>query len=153
MRTGRASSHASRSSSRKWCSSFSAPCRVASGRSTLATALVATGFGYQSARRAWQGTVAAHVLPRVRDLRRLGAASLDLCWTAAGRFDAYYEWGLNPWDLAAGALICSEAGGRVEIIPGRLIVATTPELFDPFRALLVDAGATDIPPGTEPRHW
>jgi myo-inositol-1(or 4)-monophosphatase len=129
------------------------PCQVASGRSTLATALVATGFGYRSARRQWQGGVAARVLPRVRDIRRLGAAALDLCWTAGGRFDAYYEWGLNPWDLAAGALICAEAGGRVHVFPGRLIVATTPELFDPFCTLLTDAGATDVPPGPEPKLW
>jgi myo-inositol-1(or 4)-monophosphatase len=128
-------------------------CQVASGRSSLATALVATGFGYQPARREWQGGVAAHVLPRVRDLRRFGAASLDLCWTAGGRYDAYYEWGLNPWDLAAGALICAEAGGRVETFPGRLIVATTPELFDSFCDLLAAAGATDIPAGPEPKHW
>jgi myo-inositol-1(or 4)-monophosphatase len=129
------------------------PCRVASGRSTLATALVATGFGYQAARREWQGEVAAHVLPRVRDLRRFGAASLDLCWTAGGRFDAYYEWGLNPWDLAAGALICAEAGGQVATFPSRLIVATTPELFAPLCTLLIAAGATDSQPGPEPRHW
>ena len=128
-------------------------CRVATGRSTLATALVATGFGYQSARREWQGAVAAHVVPRVRDIRRFGAAALDLCWTAGGRYDAYYEWGLNPWDLAAGALICAEAGGRVEAFPGRLVVASTPELFDPFCELLVEAGATDIPSGPEPRFW
>jgi myo-inositol-1(or 4)-monophosphatase len=129
------------------------PCRVASGRSTLATALVATGFGYRPARREWQGGVAAHVLPRVRDIRRLGAAALDLCWTAGGRFDAYYEWGLNPWDLAAGALICAEAGARVRVFAGRLIVATTPELFDPFCDLLIEAGATDIPQGPEPALW
>jgi len=103
-----------------------APARVATGRSTLATALVATGFG---------------------------SAALDLCWTAGGRYDAYYEWGLNPWDLAAGALICAEAGGRVEAFPGRLIVATTPELFGPFCDLLASAGATDIPPGPEPKFW
>jgi myo-inositol-1(or 4)-monophosphatase len=129
------------------------PCRVASGRSHLSTALVATGFGYQSARRAWQGEVAAHLLPRVRDIRRFGAASLDLCWTGGGRYDAYYEWGLNPWDLAAGALICQEAGGRVEAFPGRLIVASTPELFDPLCDLLTEAGATDVPAGPEPRFW
>jgi myo-inositol-1(or 4)-monophosphatase len=128
-------------------------CRVAAGRSTLATALVATGFGYQAARREWQGAVAAYVVPRVRDIRRFGAAALDLCWTAGGRYDAYYEWGLNPWDLAAGALICAEAGGRVEAFPGRLIVASTPELFDPVCELLVVAGATDIPSGPEPRFW
>jgi myo-inositol-1(or 4)-monophosphatase len=126
---------------------------VASGRSTLATALVATGFGYQPARRAWQGAVAAHVVPRVRDIRRFGAAALDLCWTGGGRYDAYYEWGLNPWDLAAGALVCREAGGRVEAFPGRLIVASTPELFGPFCELLTEAGATDVPGGPEPRFW
>jgi myo-inositol-1(or 4)-monophosphatase len=129
------------------------PCRVASGRSTLATALVATGFGYQPARREWQGEVVARMLPRVRDIRRFGAASLDLCWTAGGRFDAYYEWGLNPWDLAAGALVCQEAGGRVEAFPGRLIVASTPELFGPLCELLAEAGATDVPAGPEPRFW
>jgi myo-inositol-1(or 4)-monophosphatase len=129
------------------------PCRVAAGRSSLATALVATGFGYQPARREWQGAVVAHVLPRVRDVRRFGSAALDLCWTAGGRYDAYYEWGLNPWDLAAGALVCQEAGGRVEAIPGRVIVATTPELFGPLCDLLVEAGATDVPPGPEPRFW
>ncbi len=128
-------------------------CRVASGRSTLPTALVGTGFGYLPARREWQGAVAARLLPRVRDIRRVGAASLDLCWTAGGRYDVYYEWGLNPWDLAAGALICQEAGGRVESLPGRLIVAATPELFEPFCALLAEAGATDIPPGPEPNFW
>jgi myo-inositol-1(or 4)-monophosphatase len=130
-----------------------APCRVAAGRSTLSTALVATGFGYRSQRREWQGSVAARVLPRVRDIRRFGAASLDLCWTAGGRYDCYYEWGLNPWDLAAGALICAEAGGRVEVLPGRLIVAAPPELWEPLHQLLVEAGATDVPDGPEPALW
>lgn len=130
-----------------------ARCTVAHGRSTLATALVATGFGYQAERRAWQGSVAAHVVPRVRDLRRFGAAALDLCWAAGGRYDAYYEWGLNPWDLAAGALICQEAGGRVEALPGRLIVATTPELFDPLCELLLEAGGGEAREGTEPKFW
>ncbi len=129
------------------------PCRVAAGRSSLATALVATGFGYRPERREWQGAVAAHLLPRVRDLRRFGSAALDLCWTAGGRWDAYYEWGLNPWDLAAGALICAEAGGRVEAFSGQLIVATTPELFGPFSELLAEAGATEIPEGPEPQFW
>jgi myo-inositol-1(or 4)-monophosphatase len=129
------------------------PVRVAAGRSTLATALVATGFGYQRARREWQAAVAARIIPRVRDIRRFGAAALDLCWTAGGRFDAYYEWGLNPWDLAAGALICAEAGGRVQAFPGRLIVASTPELFGPLSELLAEAGATDVPAGPEPKFW
>jgi fructose-1,6-bisphosphatase/inositol monophosphatase family enzyme len=129
------------------------PCRVAAGRSTLPTALVATGFGYRRERRQWQGAVAAKVLPEVRDLRRFGSAALDLCWTAGGRYDAYYEWGLNPWDLAAGALIAAEAGARVGILPGRLIVAATPELFEPLCDLLREAGGLEAPPGPEPAFW
>jgi myo-inositol-1(or 4)-monophosphatase len=129
------------------------PCRVASGRSSLPTALVATGFGYRSARREWQAEVARRVIPSVRDIRRFGSAALDLCWTAGGRYDAYYEWGLNPWDLAAGALICEEAGGRVEALPGRLIVAAPPDLFDPLCELLASAGGMDAPPGNEPAFW
>ena len=127
--------------------------RVASGRSTLDTALVATGFGYQSQRRAWQAQVLTRILPSVRDVRRFGAASLDLCWVAGGRFDAYYEWGLNPWDLAAGELICTEAGGRAEPLEGRVIVASTAELFGPLCDLLAEAGALDPPDGTEPKLW
>ena len=130
-----------------------APCRVADGRSTLPTALVATGFGYASARRAWQAQVAGQVLPRVRDLRRFGSAALDLCWVAGGRLDAYYEWGLNPWDLSAGRLICQQAGGRVGILEGRTVVATVPGLYDPLVALLDTAGGLAPPGGEEPRHW
>lgn len=81
-----------------------------STRADLSTALVATGFGYQSDVRRAQAEVVARVLPAVRDIRRLGSAALDLAWTAAGRYDAFYEYGLNAWDLAAGALICSRAG-------------------------------------------
>ncbi len=130
------------------------PCVVAEGRSTLATSLVGTGFGYNADRRAWQAEVAAHVLPRVRDLRRFGSAALDLCWVAGGRLDAYYEWGLNPWDLSAGAVICREAGGRVDVGAERLITATTPSLRDPLAALLHAAGGYQPPPdGPEPTTW
>jgi myo-inositol-1(or 4)-monophosphatase len=129
------------------------PVHVAEGRSTLATALVATGFGYRTERRAWQAEVMVTVLPAVRDIRRFGSAALDLCWVAGGRFDAYYEWGLNPWDLSAGTVICREAGGVVDILEGRLIVATTPSLAAPVRDLLIASGGTTPPDGTEPRHW
>ena len=62
--------------------------------------------------------MAARLLPRVRDIRRFGAAALDLAWTAAGRYDAYYERGLNAWDLAAGELLCVRAGLAVrELAP------------------------------------
>jgi myo-inositol-1(or 4)-monophosphatase len=76
----------------------------------MATALVATGFGYDAEVRRAQSVVAARLLPEVRDLRRFGAAAIDLAWTACGRLDAYYEHGLNAWDLAAGGLICERAG-------------------------------------------
>jgi myo-inositol-1(or 4)-monophosphatase len=72
--------------------------------------MVATGFAYESSVRAAQAEVAARVLPRVRDLRRMGSAALDLAWTACARYDAYYERGLQRWDSAAGALMCSCAG-------------------------------------------
>jgi myo-inositol-1(or 4)-monophosphatase len=81
-----------------------------STRSDLATTLVATGFGYDSAVRAYQAEVVGRLLPRVRDIRRFGSAALDLAWTAAGRYDAFYERGLNAWDLAAGELLCLRAG-------------------------------------------
>jgi myo-inositol-1(or 4)-monophosphatase len=84
-----------------------------SERAELETAMVATGFGYESAVRARQAAVVARVLPRVRDIRRFGAAALDLAWCACGRFDAYYERGVNAWDVAAGALIASRAGMEV----------------------------------------
>ncbi|MHB8464988.1 MAG: inositol monophosphatase family protein [Acidimicrobiales bacterium] len=83
------------------------------GAPTLATALVATGFSYLPDRRAAQGRVIAELLPQVRDIRRAGAAALDLCWLAAGRVDAYFEQGTQIWDWAAGALIAAEVGAWV----------------------------------------
>jgi myo-inositol-1(or 4)-monophosphatase len=81
-----------------------------SGRADLATAMVATGFAYDAGVRSGQGEVAARLLPRVRDLRRMGSAALDLAWTARGRYDCYFERGLAPWDRAAGELLCARAG-------------------------------------------
>jgi myo-inositol-1(or 4)-monophosphatase len=86
-------------------------------RAQLATALVATGFGYDAGVRDSQARVVARLLPRVRDVRRMGAAALDLAWTAAGRYDAYYERGVKHWDVAAGALICARAGLAVRALP------------------------------------
>lgn len=82
-------------------------------RGALDRTLVATGFAYDPELRAAQGDMAADLLRRARDLRRGGAAAIDLAWTAAGRFDGYYEFGLNPWDWAAGRLLVREAGGVV----------------------------------------
>jgi myo-inositol-1(or 4)-monophosphatase len=89
----------------------------ASGRDQLGQALVATGFGYDAAVRARQAAVVARLLPRVRDIRRVGAAALDLAWAACGRFDAYYERGVQRWDVAAGALVAAQAGLTVRTLP------------------------------------
>jgi myo-inositol-1(or 4)-monophosphatase len=87
-----------------------APIRPDGRAESLAVSMVATGFGYDPAVRARQAEVLLRLLPHVRDIRRVGAAALDLCWCACGRYDAYYERGLNPWDVAAGSLIASRAG-------------------------------------------
>jgi myo-inositol-1(or 4)-monophosphatase len=81
-----------------------------STQSDLASSLVATGFGYESSVRTLQAAVLARVLPEVRDVRRMGSAALDLAWTATGRYDAFYERGVQAWDIAAGSLLCSRAG-------------------------------------------
>jgi myo-inositol-1(or 4)-monophosphatase len=88
----------------------------ASTRTDLATSLVGTGFGYDAEVRRAQAAVVAALLPDVRDIRRLGSAALDLAWTACGRMDAYYEHGLNAWDLAAGRIICERAGLEVRAL-------------------------------------
>jgi myo-inositol-1(or 4)-monophosphatase len=109
--------------------------RVA-GPPTLATALVGTGFGYDAARRSHQARVLLHVLPNVRDVRRAGAAALDVCWVGAGRLDAFYELGLAPWDWAAASLIASEAGARIDILDDGVHIAAPPQLFDGLVELL-----------------
>ena len=85
---------------------------------TSAMALVATGFGYAAQRRDWQGRIISAVAPRVRDLRRGGSAAIDLAFVSCGRVDAYYERGLNPWDLSAGIVLVREAGGLVSDLSG-----------------------------------
>jgi myo-inositol-1(or 4)-monophosphatase len=90
-----------------------------SDRGELGRALIATGFGYDAAVRAAQGETVARLLPHVRDIRRAGSAALDLAWTAAGRHEAYYERGVQRWDVAAGALICARAGLEVRTLPAR----------------------------------
>ncbi len=85
----------------------------------LIDSLVGTGFGYVAERRRSQGRIVAELLPRVRDIRRAGCASLDLCAIASGGLDLYFERGLQPWDLAAGALIAQEAGAQVTGLRGQ----------------------------------
>jgi myo-inositol-1(or 4)-monophosphatase len=111
--------------------------------SELAQALVATGFGYDAAVRESQARIAARLLPQVRDVRRLGSAAIDLAWAAAGRYDAYYERGINHWDIAAGALICERAGMVVRELPpappskGGILVAA-PGIADALVAIVTD---------------
>jgi fructose-1,6-bisphosphatase/inositol monophosphatase family enzyme len=121
-------------------------CQVRPDPTSASEALVATGFAYKAAWRAWQGAVAARMLPQVRDLRRFGSAALDLSWVGGARFDGYYEWGLNPWDLRAGELVAREAGAEVRSYPNGTTVAATSGLFGPLCDLLGAAGAFDAPP-------
>jgi myo-inositol-1(or 4)-monophosphatase len=112
----------------------------------LEAALIATGFGYRAERRTVQGEVVAALLPRIRDIRRNGVASVDLCAVAAGRVDGYYERGLNHWDYAAGALIAAEAGAVVGDSRGgppgpSMTVAAGPGLFGPLRDALAELDA------------
>jgi myo-inositol-1(or 4)-monophosphatase len=117
----------------------------ASGETDASLALVATGFAYLPARRAAQGRRLAAVLPNVRDIRRGGSAALDLCYAAAGFVDAYFEDGLNSWDVAAGELIAREAGCRTGDFAGgparpEQLLAAPPLLFQQLSAMLIDAG-------------
>jgi myo-inositol-1(or 4)-monophosphatase len=114
-----------------------------SDQSELPQALIGTGFAYQSEARAQQARVVERVLPRVRDIRRLGSAASDLATVACGRFDGFYEAHLEEWDRAAGVLIVQEAGGRVGEIPPPIpsikggVVAANPRLFDALIELVV----------------
>lgn len=110
-----------------------------------ARALVGTGYGYRVDVRTHQAAELERLVPRIRDLRRIGSAALDLCSVACGRLDAYVERGLKPWDLAAGQLIAEEAGARVAGLNGAepselLVVCAAEELFDPLHELLLDCG-------------
>jgi myo-inositol-1(or 4)-monophosphatase len=114
-----------------------------SGRTELATALVSTGFGYDAAVREVQAATVARLLPHVRDIRRFGSAALDLVWCAAGRYDAFYERGLNAWDLAAGGLVCERAG--LAVLPlaatpptGPGILVAPPAIASELAALVAD---------------
>ena len=117
-----------------------------SHESELARALLATGFGYEADLRRKQGGTIARVLPLVRDIRRVGSAALDLAWVAAGRYDAYFETGVNPWDIEAGVLLVREAGGQVTRLPGvdedrrPAVLATNDALHDALHTLLVRGG-------------
>jgi myo-inositol-1(or 4)-monophosphatase len=112
-----------------------------SEREELASAMVATGLAYDARVRTAQARVLARAAGEVRDIRRFGSAALDLAWTAAGRYDAYFERTVKPWDIAAGALICERAGLSVlelpahEDLPWGILVAP-PALAESLLALV-----------------
>ncbi|MFJ2502947.1 inositol monophosphatase family protein [Microbacterium sp. NPDC087592] len=116
--------------------------RLAVTEEIPAGALLGTGFGYDPATHEGDLATVARVMPIARDLRRMGAAALDLAYVAAGRLDGYFERRLRPWDHAAGALLITEAGGRVSRIDvestrpmlvagGREVHARLLEILDP----------------------
>ena len=114
----------------------------------LSTALVATGFGYAAAMRERQSVVATGLITQIRDVRRMGAAVVDFCWLARGRLDAYYEQGLNAWDIAAGALIASESGivvtGLHDEDFSSFMLAAAPAIAPALRAALVELRADEV---------
>ena len=110
----------------------------------LGHAPVATGFGYSPQRRDWQGKVRGQVITQVRDVRRAGAAAIDLCRVADGTLDAMFERGLQEWDHAAGGLIVSEAGGVTGGLDGQpvgeqMTIAGNAKLFGQLAAALGEA--------------
>ena len=143
------------------------PVRVSSV-SDPAAALVATGFAYDSERRRLQAEALVTILPRVRDVRRVGGAALDLASVSCGRVDAYFEWGLSPWDCSAGSVLVTEAGGVITLfktstsappfpvaVTGEeasmnwsddlIVMATNRDLARPLTELLLEAGALSGP--------
>jgi myo-inositol-1(or 4)-monophosphatase len=120
-----------------------------STQTVLAETLVATGFNYQADQRRRQAEILVALLPQVRDIRRMGSASLDLCSVACGRVDAYYERGVSWWDIAAGSLIAAEAGAVVLSlddgpVTGDSVMASAPGVAASLRELLHSLCAQDV---------
>ena len=115
-----------------------------SQQNKLADSLIATGFPYYDfSKNEEYLNVLGKLMQNTRGIRRCGAASLDLCYTASGTFDAFFEFGLSPWDVAAGALIVQEAGGIVvdfskgdNWLFGMEIIACNPYVAEEFIALI-----------------
>ena len=122
-----------------------------SSATRLDLSLIGTGFAYRAERRRKQAEVVARLLGEVRDIRRAGAGSLDLCAVAAGWLDGYYESGLARWDWAAGALIAAEAGAVVRLpdaaedgLGQDATLCVTPGVAEALRGRLVEFGAGEV---------
>ena len=115
----------------------------------LAERLIGTGFSYEARQRQIQAAALLRLLPRIRDIRRLGSCALDLCGVAEGSLDGYLEEGVNLWDHAAGGLVATAAGARVETtrgVGGRPMVIAAPEAgFDELRSAVEAAGYLAAP--------
>ena len=127
------------------------PIRV-SATKTLISSILVTGFSYDFARRAHQAEIWREFLTQVQAIRQTGSAALNLCYVAAGRLDGYWERGIQPWDVAAGALMVTEAGGTVTDLRGgafrsddREILASNGLLHDHLRAVIAQHPPTDVP--------
>jgi myo-inositol-1(or 4)-monophosphatase len=118
--------------------------RVDGSSPVLSQRLVGTGFNYVADVKVRQTSAVSAMLHEVRDIRRMGSAALDLCSVACGRVDAYVEEGLNPWDMAAGGLVATEAGARLETRPGvggnDCFLCAPEDGFDAFRELVERCG-------------
>lgn len=90
---------------------------------SLPSALLATGFSYESAKRREQAEDFLHILPNIQDIRRKGSAALDLCMVADGSVDGYFEVGAKPWDYSAGVLIATESGAVASGLFGKPVSA------------------------------
>jgi myo-inositol-1(or 4)-monophosphatase len=110
----------------------------------LAERLIGTGFSYEARQRQIQAAALLRLLPRIRDIRRLGSCALDLCGVAQGSLDGFLEEGVNLWDYAAGGLIAQVAGARVETSPGvggrPILIAAPAAGFEEFRSAIGEAG-------------
>lgn len=117
----------------------------------LTNAVIATGFPYDRQEQGHRyAKIVGAVLEHCRGVRRMGSAALDLAWVAAGRFDGYWEFGLAPWDIAAGMLLIRRAGGAVtdhlgedSAIGDSLFIAGGPSVQQELRLVLQEA----MPPG------
>jgi myo-inositol-1(or 4)-monophosphatase len=113
--------------------------------SSLSDAMVCTGFSYRINERHAHAQRVANMVMKVRDIRRFGAAAVDLCFVACGRLDAYFEEHLHSWDLAAGQIIATEAGAIVTNYAGasvtpEQVLASTPFIQQELIALIAEAG-------------
>ncbi len=121
------------------------------GTPPLEESLISTGFSYEAATRRLQAQAVARMLPRVRDVRRMGSCALDLCAVAAGRSDGYVESGAHVWDYAAGGLVATEAGATFEVWPTlsdmELVVCAPTPGWAGFSALVRECGFAEAVAG------